>query len=236
MDTAARSSEVWEKVVAAIKAREAAYPGNELRVLEIGAGLLPLLSAVASLRGNFETIHYATFESNPALILTCETVLAEFGLELAEQYAYEVASGPPIQVQRWVGPQQRGACGGMTVSLCLGDITSPEALEAVPTLFSRREGIVGGPNLIVGSCVVDLVREVVTFDAASLSLPAPRFPLPASRFPLPASRFPLPACRVPPSAAALACTVVLTQLLPYLSPSSWLCCSLSSNRRCSLQP
>lgn len=159
MDAAARSPAVWKEVVAAVEERESTYPGNELRVLEIGAGLLPLLSAVAGLQGNFETVHYAAFESNAALLPTCEKVLVDFGLELAERYEYKTTTGPAVQVQRWVQPQREGACGGMAVSLCLGDITSPEVLEAVPALYSRSAGVVGGPNLIVGSCVVDLVRR-----------------------------------------------------------------------------
>jgi len=185
VDAAARSPEVWKQVAAAVEEREAMYPGNELRVLEIGAGLLPLLSAVAGLQGNFETVHYAAFESNAALLPTCEKVLVGFGLELAERYEHKATSGLAVQVQRWVRPQREGTCGGMTVSLCLGDITSPEALEAVPAVYRRSADVVGGPNLIVGSCVVDLVRRarslclqlLLSFARKrSLTLPCPTFP------------------------------------------------------------
>lgn len=153
MDALSRSAKVWkalEKEVASLD-----IVGGEFRVVDVGAGLLPLLPPVVSLPGQFTSISYTAYETCQEVSDRSADMLLEMGYQEqasthsgAIRYLTKREHGRDVQVKLVQGSflddhLPVDARADLIIGCCLADLYDPARL--VPTLI----GLAGGPTPLI---------------------------------------------------------------------------------------
>ncbi|CAM9237441.1 unnamed protein product [Chrysoparadoxa australica] len=148
-DLRSLNEEVWEELERQVQGLSGAhFRGGTLRVLDAGAGLLPLLDRVMKLKGEFLRVRYTAYESNAAVARAAASALEEKGFE-------RLAAAAEGEERREEEDHHRSIyCkGGVTVEVVEGDFLTGAA--------ACREGA----DLVIGCCFADLVDPAALVEA-----------------------------------------------------------------------